>query len=322
MSQTSSKNFRVIVADDDGQLSRRLSDFLKDKNFDVKMVNHGKEVKAILKETDWIPHFIISDLMLPDANAIDLCTNVIKAHPHLVNADIKVIVTSGHNSVQNVKDSIKSGASDYVIKPFKFEDMLSRLIFHIQNKRQVVEAEKEDQSKLSGGDLYLHLLEIVLKEATQFRKLHDTLYNLTKMMGITLKAVRCNVVQCYDDRQTGIVVASSDDRAAKGIKLDLNRYPEILHVMNTEKVVVIENLDYDPNLAEIKKLFKNISFNSMIVLPIKKRGQFYGVLAARMDKSYAGFTDRDIRFAQLIANVISLVISSDLPIPLELQTPA
>lgn len=314
----SSKNYRVIIADDDGQLSRRLSDFFKEKNFDAKLVSNGKELKSILKDPAWIPHFIITDLMLPDGNAIEIC-NMTNTLAHLKDSGIKVLVTSGHNSLQNVKDCMKAGASDYVIKPFKFDDMLSRIVFHIQNRRHIVDADSEDKNALKGGDLYLHLLEIVLKEAVQYKKFQDTLFNLTKMLAITLKAVRCNIVECSEDRQVGWVKASSDDRSVQGIQLDLNRYPEIIHVMNTEKVVVIENLDYDPALAEIKKSFKNISFNSIIVCPLKKRGQFYGVIAARMDKSYAGFNDRDIRFAQMLACVVSLAISGNLPVPLELQ---
>lgn len=316
-----SRNYRIVVADDDGQVGRRLTDFLKEKNFDAVQCPNGEDLKKILREPSWVPHFILADLVLPGCNAIELC-GLVKQIPHLASNDTKVLVISAHNSVANIKDCLKAGASDYILKPFKFDDMVSRLIFHIQKKRQLPEAEREDPGKLSGGDLYMHLLEIVMKEATGSKKLQDTLYNLVKMLAITLKAVRCNIVETSEDRMTGFIMASSDDRSATGIKIDLSRYPEIHHVMNTEKPVVIENLDSDPVLAEIKKSFVNISFNSMMVCPLKKRGQFYGVMAARMDKSVAGFTDRDIRFAQLMAHVISLTISSDLPLPLELRTPA
>lgn len=316
-----SRNYKVIVADDDGQVGRRLTDFLKEKNFDARQCSNGEDLKKMLREPDWVPNFILADLVLPGCNAIELC-GLAKQIPHLSANETKVLVISAHNSLQNIKDCLKAGASDYVLKPFKFEDMIQRLIFHIQKKRIVTDAEREDAGRLQGGDLYLHLLEIVLKEATMNRKLSDTLFNLTKMMAITLKAVRCNIVETSDDRLSGIILASNDDRGATGIKIDLSRYPEIHHVMNTEKPVVIENLDSDPVLAEIKKSFKNISFNSMMVCPIKKRGEFYGIMAARMDKSAGGFSDRDIRFAQLMAYVISMAISADLPMPLELRNPA
>jgi len=321
MSETPSRNYRVLIADDDGQLSRRCMDFLKEKNFDAKVVATGRELRNLLLDASWIPHFILSDLVLPDCNAIELCS-LVKNTPHLYDANTRVLVTSGHNSLQNVKDSLKAGAADYIVKPFKFDDLVTRLIFHIQKKRVIVDAEKEDTGKLTGYHLYLHLLEIVLKEATSSRRTHDVLFNVTKMLGITLKAVRCNIVETSDDRQSGMIMASSDDRTARGIKIDLNRYPEIIHVMNTEKPVVIESLDYDPVLAEIKKNFKNIQFNSMIVCPLKKRGELYGIIAARMDKTAGGFQDRDIRFAQMVAAVASLVISADLPLPLEHQTAA
>ncbi len=318
---TTIKNYRVIVADDDGHHSRRLADFLKEKNFDVRVAGSGKELKELLRDHTWVPHFIVVDLMLGDGNVIDICKSM-KAHPLPNYAAIKTLIYSSHNSLQNVQQCLKAGASDYVIKPFKFEDMLARLIFQIQNKRQVAEPEAVEKTTSHDGGFYLHLVGLILKEAAQFKKLDETLFNLTKMLAITLKAVRCNIVECGEDRQTGYVKASSDDRAAKGIELDLNRYPEIIHVMNTESVVVIENLDYDPTLAEIKKLFKNISFNSIMVCPLKKRGRFYGVISVRMDKSHGGFKDDDIRFAQLLAHVVSLTISSDLPLPIELQTPA
>lgn len=318
---SSSRNYRVIVADDDGQVGRRLTDFLKEKNFDAVQISNGDDLKKLLNNPDWVPHFVMADLVLPGCNALELC-GLVKQIPHLSANDTKVMVMSAHNSLTNIKDSLKAGAADYVLKPFKFEDMIQRLIFHIQKKRIVPEPEREDAGRLQGGDLYMHLLEIVLKEATTPRKLSDTLFNLVKMLALTLKAVRCNIVMTSEDRLSGYIQASSDDRAATGIKIDLSRYPEIHHVMNTEKPVVIENLDSDPVLAEIKKSFKNVSFNSMMVCPLKKRGEFYGVMVARMDKSAGGFTDRDIRFAQLMAQIVSLTISSDLPLPLELRKPA
>ncbi len=311
-------SFKVLVADDDGQMRRRMTDFLKEKGFEVVDVTNGKEARE--KLIDFTPHFIIIDLMLPDGNAIDIMNHV-KSQPHLKDREIKVIVTSGHNNTQNVKECLKNGAADYVIKPFKFEDMLSRIVFHIQKKRPVLDTENASEKK-TGAEFYLHLIDMVLREASSGKRPQEIYFNLTKMLALTLKAVRCNILECKEDRQTGFVQASSDDRTVTSIQVDLNRYPEVLHVMNTEKVVVIEDLDYDPNLAKIREMVKTIRFDSMIVCPIKKDGEFYGVLSARMAKSDAGISDHDIRFGQVVAYVAGLVLSAQRPLPLELKRPA
>jgi DNA-binding response OmpR family regulator len=316
MTDAEKSSFKVLIADDDGQTRRRLSDFLKEKGFEVTDCEDGNQVKRRLVE--WKPHFVIIDLMLPEGNAMDIMS-FMKTNDVLKDLNIRTLVTSGHNSAQNVRDSLKAGASDYIIKPFKFDDMLSRLVFHIQKKRKIDEAIGAKADKTSGAEFYLHLIDMVLREANSGKRTQDVCYNLTKMLALTLKAVRCSIIECYDDRQTGFVQASSDDKAVQSIKIDLNRYPEVLHVMNTEKVVVIEDLDYDPMLAKIRDLVKTIRFDAMIVCPIKRDGKFYGVVSARMKKLENGFTDHDIRFAQVIAYVMGLVISADRPMPIEMR---
>ena len=69
-------------------------------------------------------------------------------------------------------------------------------------------------------------------------------------------------------------------------------------------------------------MFQNIHFNALVVCPIIRRGQFYGVVSAKMDKKHGKFTDQELRFAEIVAAAISLVLSSYFPMPLELRKPA
>ncbi len=314
----SNPDYTVLIGDDDLQISRRFADFLQERGFTVKLTQNIEEIKKTIIE--WNPRFVMYDLMMPECNAIQLM-NFINSNDELRKRKMKVLVTSRHNNVTNVKECLRAGASDYIIKPFKFEDVFARLIFHAQKKRKVVAVDKEDKTRLEGGDLYLHLFAFVLKEANSLKPFSEVLFNMTKMLAMTLKAVRCSVIECHENRLDGWVRASSDDVKINAFPLDLNRYPEVVHVMNTEEPVVIENLDKDPSLAEIKKNFQKISFNSIVVCPVYKRGQFYGVLSTRMATS-DNFSDNEIRFAQLMSNIVSLVISSQFPRPLELQEPA
>lgn len=309
-------NFKVLIADDDSAGSRRFIEFLNQRGFEAQHVLNGEDAKQVILA--WRPNFVIYDLTLVGINAPQLL-NWLSQTAELKDDKPKVIVTSGHSIVQNIKECIKLGAVDYIVRPFKFEDILTRLVFHVQKKREL-HADAKPKVKLDGGDLYLNLLDVVLREAQSLREAEDTLFNISKMLSMTLKAVRCSIIHVAEDRQSGTVVVSSDDKEgkAKGIVIDMNKYPEVIHVMNTEKSIVIEDLEYDPMLAKIKDVVKGISFNSMIVLPLKKNGEMFGVMSARMAKEHSKFNERDIRFSQLVAHIVGLVLNKGNYVPHEL----
>ena len=292
------------MADDDFLTSQRLKEFLAEKGFEVRFVSNGRALRDLVR--DWSPHFVLADLILPEGNAVSVL-EWMRSNPDIKKKDIKFLVTSSHNSVNNVKTCLAAGAADYVIKPFRFEDILQRLVFHINAKRNIGDSDG-DRTNRSGADVFLHLIDLMLRECLSNQPVQHTLFQITRMVAITLKAVRCSVVLCDQEQLRGSVLASSDDRSVTGLQLDLNRYPEVVHVMNTEKIVVIENMDYDPVLAEIKKQIKGIAFNSMIVCPIRRQGNFFGVISARMDKNTPTLKDHEVRFARLASYAISMVV--------------
>lgn len=298
------RSYRIVIADDDFLTSQRLKEFLTEKGFEVRFVSNGRALRDSIR--DWSPHFVLADLILPEGNAVSIL-EWIRSEPDLKKKEIKFLVTSSHNSVANVKTCLAAGASDYVIKPFRFEDIVQRLVFHINAKRQIGDSD-QDRANRTGADVFLHLIDLMMRESLAVQPVQQTLFQITRMVAITLKAVRCSVIRCDSELLKGTVLASSDDRSVSGIQLDLNRYPEVMHVMTTEKIVVIENMDYDPVLAEIKKQIKGISFNSMIVCPIRCRGEFFGVISARMDKDTSTLNDHEVRFARLASYALSLVV--------------
>lgn len=314
----SQSDYRILIIDKDGQTSRRLCEYLIENGFEAEHAPNGEA--GLEKMKTFKPRFVVSDLMLPDMTATEILSYS-KAHPQLSRLDIKFIITSSHNSLQNVKECIKMGACDYIIKPIKPETLLPRLIFQAQKKREFIYEEKGIVNMLSGGDMYNHLLSLVLKEAISRKSDHEVLFSMSKMLALALKAVRCSVIECMEDRVTGYVRVSHDNINMNDFKIDLERYPEVLDVMNKEQPVVIENLDSDPVLAEIKQHIKTISFNSMIVCPVYKRGQFFGVISARMGTSQT-FAENHIRFALMLSHIVSLILSSQVPMPIEFKTPA
>lgn len=299
-------SFKILIADDDFAQSRRLGDFLTEKGFESIYARGERSLVDQIEETK--PHFVIMNIIFGSVSARDV---ILKMKEKKLHLKTKVLVTSAHNSKENVRAVLSAGATDYIVKPYRLEDMVSRLVFLIQSEAENNKRLATVVNSSANENTVLKLLEIVLREVISGKTPRQILFNHTKMLAITLKAVRASVIECCEDRQTGYVVASSDDREVCGLKIDLNKYPEVIHVMNTEQMVVIENMEEDPTMKKVLEVLNNVRFNALIVAPIWKRGQFYGVVSARMPKAYSKFTDSDIRFAQMLSLATSCLINSD-----------
>jgi DNA-binding response OmpR family regulator len=296
---------RILVADDEQLLTGKTIDFLHSKGFETRYVSDGLTARAVVK--DWQPDFILYDLMLPGLNAIELLHELRKAKL-LGEGKIRVLVTSGHNKKENVKECIRLGAADFLVKPITHEDLFMRMVFHLQQKHDVSDVKRSTKSEDQNALFYMHLTELLLRESLKGEGRDDCLHHLTGMLGHSMGAVRVSVIQCEQDERKGWVIASSDKRSIGGLQLDLGKYPEVLYVLRQDRLLALDNLTADPTMHFVTRQNKEISFNSMIVCPLKIDGANWGVISIRMPASKEFLNEFEIRYAQLAAHVISHVL--------------
>ncbi len=295
---------KVLIADDDGQLALRLASDLCDRGFDAQVASTGKLAKS--KLLDWKPKFLLVDLMLPDLNGLELI-QFLKTDSAFRHHPVQTIVLSGHNSARNVHAAVRAGARDYMVKPFKSDEVYQRLIYHLRGQKNLERPTEREVVALEDDALVLHLTDLVLKQALVKAPLQDVLFNLTAMAALRMDGVRCSIVHVVDASK-GIVVASNDDKGATGIELDLNKYPEITQVMNFGQIVALENLKMDPQFRNVLSRLKDLRFNSLIVCPIQRQGRPFGVLSVRLPETKTQLADNEVRFAEIVAHVTSLLI--------------
>ena len=297
----------MLIADEDNLVSRHLVEFLNERGFQARVAGNGKEARAQI--LGWKPRFIVADLMLADGGALALI-DYIKGEKALRHSFMHVLVVSGHNKEANVRQALDRGAKDYIVKPFRSEDLVKRLIFHARSYRQLHQLEGKNPA-VDEASLMLHLTDLVMKQALGGGKLEDILHNLTRMVSMRVDGVRCSVVNCLDQLR-GVVVTSNDDRSASGIALDLYKYPEVLHVMNTQALIAVENLRDSQELRSVTEKVKDIAFNSIIVCPVSRNSRPFGVLSLRMPPEKETVSDNEIRFVEIVSHVVSLVLGNHL----------
>jgi excisionase family DNA binding protein len=114
---------KVLIVDDDAEIVDLLVEVLtRDGRFDVKTATSGYE--AGIRTQQFRPDCILLDYMLPDVNGNVVC-HTIRRNPEFEN--IKIIIVSGVIKQDEIDQLLKSGAQDFIKKPFDINDLVNRV---------------------------------------------------------------------------------------------------------------------------------------------------------------------------------------------------
>jgi len=119
---------KVLVVDDDAEIVELIVDVLaRDGRFDTETASSGYE--AGIATERFRPELILLDYMLPDVNGNIVC-QAIRANPEFEN--IKIIVVSGVVKRDEIAQLIKSGAEDFIRKPFDVTELTGKITAVLQ----------------------------------------------------------------------------------------------------------------------------------------------------------------------------------------------
>jgi CheY-like chemotaxis protein len=112
----------VLVVDDDSFQRNLINTLLKSENYQVLFAPSGEDALNILRKTQ--PDVILMDVMMPEMDGIET-TRRLKAMPQF--AKIPVIMVTGNSEGNVVVDSLKAGASNFVVKPFNSATLIDKI---------------------------------------------------------------------------------------------------------------------------------------------------------------------------------------------------
>ena len=123
---------RILIVDDEQVVREVLSDFLTSENFVVNAVASGEEALSELAKSHY--DLVLTDMKMPGISGIDLLREIQKR-----KLDTVVIIMTGYGTVDTAVEAIKLGAFDYIMKPFKVDELLQvirRALQHQQLERE------------------------------------------------------------------------------------------------------------------------------------------------------------------------------------------
>ena len=117
---------RILVVDDEPQLTRVLRRSLMAKGYDVRIAGDGEF--ALQTFRDWPPALVITDLAMPNMNGLELCRRLRAV------SDVPIIVLSVRGEERTKVEALDVGADDYVTKPFGMDELLARIRAALRRK--------------------------------------------------------------------------------------------------------------------------------------------------------------------------------------------
>jgi len=162
---------RILVVDDEPDVTDLLAYTLKGKGFDVAAINNPNASVGLART--FLPDLIILDVMMPELNGIQIC-RMLRADPTLKSVPV-IFLTAKAEEGDRIQ-GLESGADDYVSKPFSTKELVLRVQSIL---RRTSEAPPNEQKKLQAGGILLDIArhEVVINgqpielTATEFKLL-------------------------------------------------------------------------------------------------------------------------------------------------------
>ncbi len=152
---------RILLVDDERQITRVLTRGLTAKGYDVHVAADGEA--ALQTFDDWRPDLVVTDLSMPNMNGLQLCRRL------RAFSEVPIIVLSVKGQERDKVEALDAGADDYVTKPFGIDELLARIRAAL---RRVPANDEKSASVIEVGDFRIQLAERLV--TIQDREIHLT----------------------------------------------------------------------------------------------------------------------------------------------------
>lgn len=135
---------KILIVDDDKKISAMMRRGLAYEGYDVKVAENGRE--GLLQVLDEPPDLVILDVMMPGIDGLEVCRRLRN------EGNTPILMVTARDAIADRVKGLETGADDYLVKPFAFEELVARVKALLRRT-----AGEEEKSRLQFSDLVLDL---------------------------------------------------------------------------------------------------------------------------------------------------------------------
>ena len=129
-------NTKILLAEDDPNLSTLLEEYLQLKGFEVKLCKNGEEAYDVFRDGEY--DLCLLDVMMPKKDGFTVAREIKK-----LDKDVPVIFLTAKSMKEDKMEGFNIGADDYITKPFSMEELLARINAVLRRTRSSSRYEEE-----------------------------------------------------------------------------------------------------------------------------------------------------------------------------------
>lgn len=161
--------FKILVIDDEIQIRKLLEITLVSEDYEVILAENGLDGVRLVASKN--PDLIMLDLGLPDINGQLVLKQLREWFSH------PIMILSVKSDESEIVKALDNGANDYLIKPFRTQELLARVRSHLRNK-----TEEFNQSIIENNHFSIELVSRIVKKNGEEIKLTQTEFNLLAIL--------------------------------------------------------------------------------------------------------------------------------------------
>lgn len=186
---------KILLIEDEAHVISFIQKGLTEVNFDISVALNGEMGLEMAASNTF--DLILLDIMLPDINGIDVCKKL-----RINNINTPVLFLTALNTADNIALGLNAGGDDYLVKPFKFIELIARINAILRRTNLNNQNDKyESKNKILIADLIVdddaktvvRAGKLIILTATEYRLLFALLKNRGKVMS------RMELLECVWD---------------------------------------------------------------------------------------------------------------------------
>ncbi|CAI2172268.1 11427_t:CDS:10 [Funneliformis geosporum] len=208
----SGKKFKILIVDDNTDMRKYLSGVLRN-DFEICCACDGRDALKILRKIDVAPDLVLSDIMMPNMNGIDLLRTL---RNNRSTQMIPIILLSAKAGEEASIEGLDFGADDYLTKPFSAKELIARIRVNIKlyYLRQQLYLEQKRQAETR------QLLFSISSKIRSELNIHDILSTATEEVHKILSCDRIYIAVAdqKDSANSKILTFSTKDPKEPNLK--------------------------------------------------------------------------------------------------------
>ncbi len=307
------EHLKVMVVDDEATICDTLRQFLESIGIrDVRTAHNGQEALVLISQG--IYDYIFLDLMMPEINGLEILQRIISAHQLT-----SVIIMTGYPTMDAVINAIHNGASDFLVKPFRFQDVKLSLE-RIQRLRDLMKKNwllSQELAKKKEVEQLNQELRKRIRHQTILYNIVDSLSQMNRSENLYHHIVKQSLESCGAEKACFLIYDQGEHSLLALAQQGLEAVSAGTHVSLKQELDGPSTLDQGFIKTCLGKmtttsisLEHTVRDNGLIAVPFKIRKEPFGVLLVAGKAGEKGFDEEDEFILNFIAEKAALNIEN------------